>query len=428
MRVLIFTQHFPPETMATGRRAFSLAEGLSRAGHDVVVVTAVPNHPASLKGAHLRARVGGEPDAGRFRVLRVPLYRSPDSRPVKRLLTYSSFMVSAAWRSLSVGRPDVIVAVSPLPTGFAAVPARFWYRAPLVYDLQDIWPASAAVVGVLRANGWMFRALKVFERLFYVCCTAIVGITRGFKDYLLGLGLPSERVFVIPNGVDGRLFARPRASHRVQRPKGLVGKFVVGYIGNLGLAQNLETALDAARLLMNEPVAFVFVGDGVDKQRLQALARRHGLNNAEFLGAVSHSDVPSIMEACDALLVMLRQAPLFDITVPSKIYEYMRAGKPILCSVGGETAALVSQACCGVAVAPSDPEALAQAVRGLLRDPQRCAILGENGRRAAVEKYSSRRQVNEYARLLGEIVREHSRTGLRRLVWVPRPSSVVPRA
>jgi colanic acid biosynthesis glycosyl transferase WcaI len=405
MRVLIFTQHFPPEIMATGRRAASLAEGLSIAGHDVVVITGLPNHPASLGRSDFCTNAKDERKIGRYRVLRVPVYRSPDSRPLKRVLTYATFMISAAWRGLCARRPDVILAISPLPTGLAAVPARLWYGVPLVYDLQDIWPASAQSVEVLR-QGLVLAALDLVERLFYTCCTVVVGITQGFKIYLASRGLPLRRLAFIPNGTDGRMFAQPPAS--VHLPESLAGKFVVGYIGNLGLAQGLEAALEAAFLLRNEAVSFLFVGDGVDKQRLLALARERQLDNIEFLEAVPHSAVHSILTACDALLVMLRKTPLFEITIPSKVYEYMGAGKPIVCSVAGETAALILETGCGLTAAPSDPEALAQAIRVLCHDPQLRCALGENGRRAALEKYSSRREASEYTRLLEKVVEEHS--------------------
>jgi colanic acid biosynthesis glycosyl transferase WcaI len=407
MRILIFTQHFPPETMATGRRAASLAEGLSRAGHEVLVITGLPNHPSSRGRADFRTNAQDERKIGRYRVLRVPVYRSPDSRPLKRLLTYATFMISAAWCGLCARRPDVILAVSPLPTGLAAVPARFWYGVPLIYDLQDIWPASAQSVGVLR-QGLLFRALKLVERLFYTCCTVVVGITQGFTIYLAGLGLPQRRLAFIPNGVDGRMFARPPASGLLRLPQSLAGRFVVGYIGNLGLAQGLETALEAASLLSNEAISFLFLGDGVDKRRLVALARERQLDNVEFLEAVPHSEVHSILTACDALLVMLRKSPLFEITVPSKVYEYMGAGKPIVCSVAGETAALILETGSGLTAAPSDPEALAQAIRVLRRDPQLRCALGENGRRAAFEKYSSRREASEYTQLLERVVAQRS--------------------
>ena len=143
----------------------------------------------------------------------------------------------------------------------------------------------------------------------------------------------------------------------------------MGYIGNVGLAQGLDTVLEAARRLSGEPVAFLLIGDGVDKPRLQDAARQAGLTNVRFLRGVPRRRVPSLLAACDALLVILRDDPLFQITIPSKLYEYMAAGKPILCSVGGEAAELVTEAGCGLTVRPGDGGALAGGVLQLMSDP-----------------------------------------------------------
>jgi putative colanic acid biosynthesis glycosyltransferase WcaI len=403
MRLLIFSQHFPPETAATGRRALSLAESLSARGDEVTVITGMPNHPSSVSQWFCHRAKNEEGSRPGYRVLRVPVFRSPDPKTLKRLLTYGTFMVSAGWRGLKVGRPDAIVAISPLPTGLGAVPARFWHSAPLIYDLQDIWPASVLSVGVLK-RGLLMRLLEGVEQIFYRCCSAAAVISDGFKSYLVKRGLPPDLVRVIPNCVDCEMFANGRPDSKIKVVPQMAGKFVVGYVGNLGLAQGLETALDAADRLRADPVSILVMGEGVDKPRLVALARQRGLANVMFLDGVSHPNVPAVLASCDALLVMLRDDPLFEMTIPSKLYEYMSAGKPIVCSVGGETAALISQSNCGVAVPPSDSRALADAIRTLAYNPERARALGEVGKRIVLEKYSLRRQAMAYMALLDEVV------------------------
>lgn len=399
MRLLIFTQHFPPETVATGRRALDLAESLACRGHQVTVITGRPNHPASLGFPFCQQVALDEHAAEGYRILRVPVFRSTDSDILKRFLTYATFMLSAAWRGIWQPRPQVVLAISPLPTGLAALPAHWWHRAPLVFDLQDIWPDSALAVGLMQRS-WVLRVLRRLERFLYRHCALIVAITDGFKRYLLDLGLPSERVAVIHNGVEWGMFLGARPNEDLRRTQQLAGKFVVGYIGNLGLAQRLDIVLEAAEQLRNEPVTFLLVGEGIDKQRLVRLARVRNLDKVHFLEGVPRSHVPPLLATCNALLVILRDDPLFRMTIPSKIYEYMAAGKPVLCSVDGEAAALVVESKSGLPVRPSDGVALANSVRILVADPSRCRALGEAGARWVRERFALSGLMGAYAELV----------------------------
>jgi colanic acid biosynthesis glycosyl transferase WcaI len=410
MRILIFTQHFAPETMATGRRAWDLAESLAGRGHDVTVITGKPNHPASLRLTFCQGAAREEWAPEGFRILRVPVFRSTRAGALWRLLTYATFMLSAAWCGIGQRQADVMLAISPLPTGLAALPAHWWHGAPLVFDLQDIWPDSARAIRVMQ-GGCLLSLLRRVERFFYRRCARVVGITEGFKHYLLGLGLPPEHVAVIPNGVRWQSFARIAPDEELRQSPELRGKFVVGYVGNHGLAQGLETVLDAAEQLGDQPVEFLLGGEGIDKARVLQLARTRGLENIRFLDGMPRERVNGVLLACDALLLILRNDPLFEITIPSKLYEYMAAGKPLLCSVAGEAAALVSATGCGLLVAPSDGAALAEGVRKLLRNPQGARAMGEAGAKSAQELFSRDTLMVGYAELLRELTFEAAHPG-----------------
>ncbi len=399
MRITIVAQCFPPETTATGRRAEDLAEALAERGHEVTVITGRPNHPSSVGRLFCQNVPDSESAPEAYQVIRVPVYRSADSTALKRLLNYATFMLSAAWAGIKRARPDAIVAVSPLPTGFAALLIHWRHCSPLVFDLQDIWPDSARAVGVMN-EGLAIRLLRRLEKLLYRCSERVVVISEGFRRYLVELGVPAERVVVIHNGVDTRRFGPARAEERIRKAGPLRGRFVVGYVGNLGLAQGLDTVLEAARVLADEPVAFLLIGEGVEKPRLQAVVRAAGLTNVRFLHGVPRRRVPGLLAACDALLVILRDDPLFQITIPSKLYEYMAAGKPTLCSVGGEAAALVTEAGCGIAVRPADGSALAQGVRRLMADPLRSRALGEAGARWVCAHFDRSALMDTYAGLV----------------------------
>jgi glycosyltransferase involved in cell wall biosynthesis len=405
MRILIFTQHFPPETMATGRRASDLAESLAARGHDVTVITGQPNHPASLGLAFCRRAAKQEWAPEGFRILRVPVFRSTHAGAVWRFLTYASFMLSAACCGIRQRRADALLAISPLPTGLAALPAHWWQGAPLVFDLQDIWPDSARAIRVM-PGGCLLSLLRRVERFFYRRCARVVGISEGFKQYLVGLGLPRENVAVIPNGVRWQSFAGSAPDEELRQLRELRGKFLVGYVGNHGLAQGLETVLDAAEKLHDQPVEFLLAGEGIDKARIIRLARTRGLENVRFLDGMPRERVNGVLLACDALLLILRNDPLFEITIPSKLYEYMAAGKPLLCSVAGEAAAWVSATGCGLVVAPLDGAALADGVRKLLRNPLEARAMGEAGAKSAQELFSRDMLMAGYAELLRELTFE----------------------
>jgi glycosyltransferase involved in cell wall biosynthesis len=255
-------------------------------------------------------------------------------------------------------------------------------------------------------GGCLLSLLRHVERFFYRRCARVVGITEGFKQYLVGLGLPREHVAVIPNGVRWQSFTRIAPDEELKQSPELRGKFVVGYVGNHGLAQGLETVLDAAEQLGDEPVEFLLAGEGIDKARVLRLARTRGLENVRFLDGMPRERVNGVLLACDALLLILRNDPLFEITIPSKLYEYMAAGKPLLCSVAGEAAALVSATGCGLRVAPSDGAALADGVRKLLRNPQAARAMGEAGAKSAQELFSRDTLMVGYAELLRELTFE----------------------
>jgi colanic acid biosynthesis glycosyl transferase WcaI len=368
MKILLISQHFPPETAATGRRAMDLAEELSGFGHRVAVVTGWPNHPAS---AGINARNNGKPSAtgSKYRVYRTRVWRTSWAGPLHRMLTYGTFAVTAAWRATCLARwADVVVAISPLPTGVVGLLASCVGRRPFIFDLQDIWPESAKVCGLLR-EGIVLRGLRQVEEFLYRRCTALTVIAPGFRDYLVRHGVEPSRVHVVHNGVDPGLFNGDGPDDEFVSRYGLEGKFIVLYFGNVGLAQNLETLLRAAEVLQDDDAfRFVILGDGVDKSRLMKLAASRGLRNCQFVDTQPRERLPGIVAAAHVLVVMLRPAELFEMTIPSKLYECLAAGKPIVCAVAGDAAEIVRNAGAGVTVTPGDVAGVVRAIQTIRAD------------------------------------------------------------
>ena len=367
MRAVIVSQHFPPETAATGRRAMDFAEELTARGHEVTVVTGWPNHAAYTgTGGH-----APQPVAARYEVRRVRAWRTSWAGMLQRMVTYASFSLGAAWVTWrAAGTADVVIAISPLPTGLAALVGAALRGRPLIFDLQDIWPESARVCDVL-PDGRLFRLFRCLETFFYRRCAAMTVISPGFARYVAGHGVARERIHVLHNGVDAALFAGPEPDEAFVKDHGLEGKFVVMYFGNVGLAQGLHTLLAAAEALRADPdLVFVILGNGVDRARLEGIARARGLTNVRFVPTQPRARLAGIVTLAHVLVVMLRKADIFEITIPSKLYECLAAGRPILCAVSGDAASIVEASGGGVTVGPENTAEVVEGIRRLRADYQ----------------------------------------------------------
>ena len=304
---------------------------------------------------------------------------------VLRTLDYVSFMVAAFVGGLFQSKPDVIVATSP--QFFAAVGG--WMlaavrRVPFVFELRDLWPASLEAVGAMKGS----RVLRWFERLelfLYRRARGIVSVTHAFVDDLERRGIPRTKVEVITNGVDLDQYQPLGCASPFRAELGIEGKFVVGYVGTHGMAHALENVIDAAAVLRERSdIHFLFVGDGAARDELIARAAAAELTNVTFQASLPKSRMPEVWGACDVALVHLRDTPLFETVIPSKIFEAMGMGLPILmASPKGEATHIVERAGAGVVIAPESPSALADAVQQLAGDRERVRGLARASARAA---------------------------------------------
>ena len=278
---------------------------------------------------------------------------------------------------LAITRPPRSRRVATSPQFFAAVAGYgvgALRRLPFVFELGDLWPASIAAVGAMRQG----LALKVLERLelyLYHHAAAVVALTRSLKHNLVTRGVPSEKIAVVMNGVDlTRYGPRPR-DQALADAWGLAGKFVVGYVGTHGMAHALRNVLDAAERLRDAPdVCFLFVSAGAEREALAAEAARRGLRNAVFQAMQPKDMMPAVWSVCDVALIHLRNSPLFAGALPSKIFEAMAMGLPILVAAPHGEAGRLLAGRGGVPVPAEDPAALAGAVRALKADRFRLAM------------------------------------------------------
>lgn len=372
MHILFLTDNFPPETNAPASRTFEHARQWVREGHRVTIVTCAPNFPRGRVYEGYRNRLWQRETNDGIDVVRVWSFISANEGFALRILDFVSFMAAAMVAGLFVRKPDIVVATSPqFFTLIAGNWIRFWRRIPWVLELRDIWPESIKAVGAMKQSA-IIRFLERVEMGLYRRADRIVVVARSFADILAARGIDSRKIDIVTNGVDLSRFL-PRRSDDLRRRLGWSGRFVVGYIGTHGMAHALETILDAAEQMEADgrtpDVLLAFIGDGARKDALRQEAERRGLSNVQFLPSVPKEEVAEHWGALDATVVHLRATDLFRSVIPSKIFEAMAMGVPILMGVEGEARDIVLDARAGLAFAPESAQGLADAIRALRADP-----------------------------------------------------------
>ncbi|HWF49002.1 MAG TPA: glycosyltransferase family 4 protein [Solirubrobacteraceae bacterium] len=386
MRILFLSHYFHPEVGAPQTRILETAQLLSERGHEVTVLTGFPNYPDGVIPDAYRRRLVLRELMGPIRVIRSAVYPAPNRGFARRLVNHASFAISSVLASPLAGRPDVVIAESPpLFTAVSAVLiARAW-RAPLVLNVADLWPESAVQLGALR-DPRAIRLAEVLERFAYRHAAAITVPTAGMRTTVVNGGEPADKVVHLANAVDPARFA-------ADPPRGSDPRRVI-YCGTVGMAQGVGTLIDAAQELARaatgapERYEFLIVGDGAEREALMRKAGEQGLTNVRFEGRVERSRVPGLLASADLAVLCLRDVPLFEDALPTKLLEYMAAGRPVVAAAAGDAARLLERSDAGIACAPDDPSALAASISEATRDPVRANEMGVNGRRYVQEHCS----------------------------------------
>ena len=385
MRFLVLTQYFPPEVGAAQLRLAATVDELRRQGHEVEVVTALPNYPTGAIYPEYRGRVYAREERDGLVIHRVWLYAATGAG-VRRVLNFASFVATSLLGLVRARRPDFIFVESP-PL-FLSIPAllcaRLW-GARVIYNVADLWLDQVRALGLLH-DGVLLRLAEAVERWTLRASDYVNVVTEGLRTRLIHeKGVPAEKVLFLPNGVDTDLFAPSEPDRELERELGLGGKQVVVYAGTHGYAHGIDVAIAAARLLREENVEFIFIGDGSEKRRLIELARDTAATNVRFLDSAPPTYIARLYSVALTGLSTLRDVPLADATRPVKIFATMASAKPVLYSGGGEGARLVLAADAGIVVPWGSADELAGAVRALIAAPDIAATLGRNGRRYVEE-------------------------------------------
>ena len=376
MHILFLTDNFPPEVNAPASRTFEHCREWVKLGEQVTVITCVPNFPKGKVFPGYKNRLWQTETIEGIRVIRVWTYITANEGFIRRSLDYISFMVAATTASFWVKKVDVVIGTSPqFFTVCAAYVVGLLKRVPWVFELRDIWPESIKAVGSMR-DGIFYRSLEKLELFLYKKASRIIALTQSFKKELVLRGIPAEKIDVITNGVDLSLFKPRNKNQALLKKLGIENKFVAGYIGTIGMAHGLETLVEAAEIIQNTQnpesgnIKILILGDGARKEALKQLAKDKNLENLIFIDTVSKAEVADYWSLLDVSIIHLKRDPLFEKVIPSKLFECMAMGIPVIHGVPGESSEIVNRLGVGKVIIPEIPKIMASEILKFAVDSQ----------------------------------------------------------
>lgn len=395
MKILFLTQYFPPETGAPQNRLSDLAVRLAEKGHEIIILTALPNYPRNeiykeYKGNHfMKDSFQG------ISVYRSWIYVGKSRSVMSRLLNYFSFVFSSLFYGLiKIKKQDFVFCESPpLFLGISGWLLSVFKGAKFIFNVSDLWPESAEKLGVI-TNKTLLKSAEKLELFLYRKAYLITGQTQGIVSNIKAR-IHKTNIHWLPNGFSPETslfeFEKNQFRDKWHIPHTC---FVASYVGIIGHAQGLEVILQAAGLLSsNEKLTFVIAGDGPELNKLKQTAKELQLKNLIFTGAVNKKDALQIVSESDAAVIPLRKIDLFKGAIPSKIFENCAYKKPIILGVEGEAKELfIDKAQAGIFFEPENAEELAKSVQKLSYDPALCEQLGKNGMNY-VNTYFSREKI-----------------------------------
>ena len=395
-------------------RVATLCHHWRQAGHEVTVVTAYPNYPTGIVPREYarKLRVVEELDDG-TQVRRYWHLAAPTEGVARRTLSHISFAAAAFAAGLrDLRKCDVLVVTSPPVVQVAsAMCLGALLRKPWVYDMRDPMLQAAAHLAVV-SRGFLYRRMRAMERAFYRRCAAVVVVTRSYIDLVAADGIDRDKIVFIPNGADLAWLDSVATDRQATRAElGVGDKLAVAYIGTHGVTQGVEYLAHAAQLLADrDDIHFLFVGGGCNKSRIQQWAQEQKLNNVQFLDTQPRERVIQLYAAVDLPVVSLRPERFMHKFLPSKMFEIMGTGRPILGAINGEARELLERSGAGIACEPGNPESIAQGIITAVENRGRLTEWGANGRCFVEQNYGRAALAREYEQLLTEVVNSRAQS------------------
>ena len=406
MHILFLTDNFPPEGNAPASRTYEHAREWLKDGHKITVITCAPNFPEGKIFEGYKNKWLSKEQVDGINIWRVKTYIAANEGFVKRTFDYISFMISSFFFGLFTKNIDLVIGTSPqFFTVLSAWALSKVKRVPFVFELRDIWPASITAVGVMK-NNFIINFLEKVEMFLYHQSDQIITVTNSFKKELIERGVSPNKIDVILNGVDLSIFSpKTIKDPDLATMYNLDGKFVVGYIGTHGLAHSLEHILQAAKLVEeNLDIVFLFAGGGAYKKTLDSLIKKAGLHNVVSINRQPKELMPKIWSLCNVAIISLNNSPVFKTVIPSKIFEAMGMGLPMLISVpDGEATDIVKNTNSGIQVSPESPQEIARAIITLHDDVKLAKHYAENSFSAA-SSFDRKNLAKKFINILNEKV------------------------
>jgi len=392
LKILYITQYFPPEIGATQTRAFEMAKNLVDRGHEVHILTEFPNHPSGIIPTKYKYKIFQRDMMDGIHVWRVWIYATPNKTFLTRMAFYLSFMFMSIFLGIFVGRRfDIVYATSPpFFVGFSGYILSVLKRALFFFEVRDIWPESAVILGELSNTRFINFAEKL-ELFYYRKAKKVVVVTEGIYERLLNRGIDSEKLEIIKNGTNTNIFYDYGTGKREEL--NLTDKYIVLYAGIFGIAQGMEQLCDLVKQMKrHNDIHFVFIGNGPKRKTVENLQKENNLINLTLLDEIPREQIAQYLSAAHVCIVPLKKIELFEGALPSKIFDYMACERPIILCVSGEASRMMKEAQAGITVEPENTEQMISAILKLKEDRVQSKIYGQNGRNYVEKNFSRKTQ------------------------------------
>ncbi len=402
--ILLIHQAFALLNEPGGTRHYEMAHSFLQHGHRVTVITSPVSYlTGKTNQGKVRWLIREEPEPG-LCILRAYTYPALHRSFFHRLLSFFSFMFSSFFIGLGVKNVDVIWGTSPpIFQGWTAWLLAKFKRVKVLFEIRDLWPAFAIAMKVLK-NPFLIYLSNWLERFLYRHADLLVVNSPGFINHIKERG--GKNINLVTNGVDPTMFDPEDKGTKFRQEQGLQDACIMLYAGAHGVSNDLEVILKAAALTeLNPQIVYVLVGDGKEKINLMNTAREMHLNNIYFIPPVPKDEMSGVMAAADACIAILKPVEMYKTTYPNKVFDYMAAGRPVLCAIDGVIREVVETAKAGVFVPPGDPQALAKAVVYISNHAAEARQMGLNGRAYVSEHFNRAKNAVDMENLLLSLVK-----------------------
>lgn len=410
MRILFFSHYFPPEGNAPASRVYEMCKRWVKYGHDVDVITCVPNIPNGVVYNGYKNRLIQKEVIDGIRTVRVWTFITANKGTFKRIVNYLSYMFSATLMGMFIKKPDIIIATSPqLFCGWAGIIVGKIRRRSVIVEIRDTWPDAIRVHGILTGR-YVDAFLEWLARRMYDLATHIVAAGDGYKQVLVqDKDVKSDHISVVTNGADLDRYFPIEANQDLKLRYTKNGQFICSYIGTIGMSHGLEVVIRAAKLLKQEQrkdIIFLLVGDGAMRQDIESQAYKEKLDNVIFVGRQDKEKVPNFYSISDVCLVHVKDRQVYKTVLPSKIFEIWAMEKPLILGVSGSTATIVEKAQAGICIQPENEEQLVYAVKRFADNRELAKEYGKKGRDYTIHHFNRDVLSRDYIRILEKILND----------------------